>query len=158
MAFDRSLMSTSLRGVFAVVLIGTAFVAAAITPAHSTGGGSHDFMGSWITWAGTPGGERPVCRRLQVTAGEGTARSGGWDAPGWNGLVNGALSVGDDGRPVLTGEWRDGRIAGAFTLQLQGHDALDGAFAAPGETAPRHWQGRRDTGQQAKDLPCRFEE
>ena len=150
-------MATSFRGVFAVVLIGTAFVAAAITPAHSTGGGSDDFMGSWITWAGTPDGGQPVCRRLQVTAGEGTARYGGWDAPGWNGLVNGALSVGDDGRPVFTGEWRDGRIAGAFTLQLQGQDVLDGAFAAPGETTPQRWQGRRDTGQQARELPCRFE-
>lgn len=150
-------MATSFRGAFAVVLIGTALVAAAIMPAHSTGGGSDDFMGSWITWAGSTDGGQPVCRRLEVTAGEGGTRQGGWDAPGWSGLVDGALSVGDDGRPVFTGEWRDGRIAGAFTLQLHGHDALDGAFAAPGETAPQRWQGRRDTGQETRDLPCRFE-
>jgi hypothetical protein len=158
MDLTRSLMATSFRGAFAVVLIGTALVAAAITPAHSTGGGSDDFMGSWITWAGSANGEQPVCRRLQVTAGEGATRHGGWNAPGWNGLVDGALSVGDDGRPVFTGEWRDGRIAGAFTLQLQAQDALEGAFAAPGETTPQRWHGRRDTGQGAQDLPCRFEE
>lgn len=144
------------RSAFAVVLIGTALVAAAITPAHSTGGGSDDFMGSWITWAGTTDGEQPVCRRLYVTGGEGSARYGGWDAPGWNGLVDGALASGSGGRPVLRGEWRDGRIAGAFALELRARDAFEGTFAAPGAGAPQAWHGRRDTGEGRPDVPCRF--
>ena len=149
-------MVRSFRGAFAVVLIGTAFVAAAMTPAQGRGGGTEDFTGSWITWTGAADG-RPVCRRLKVTAGEGAARAGGWDAPGWNGLVSGALSSDSDGRSVLRGEWRDGRIAGAFALKLQAHDAFDGTFAAPGAGAPQRWQGRRDNGQQRQDVPCRFE-
>lgn len=149
-------MGTSFRTSFAVIVIGTVLVAAAITPAQSAGAHSEDFMGRWITWTATPGGETPVCRRLEVTAGDGAARSGGWNAPGWNGLVSGALSRGTDGRAVLAGEWRDGRIAGAFALTLNG-DALDGTFAAPGAAAPQRWQGRRDDGQPRQDLPCRFE-
>lgn len=150
-------MVRSFRGTFAVVLIGTAFMAAAMRPAHSTGGGSEDFMGSWITWAGTADGEPPVCRRLQVTSGEGDVRYGGWDAPGWNGLVKGALTAGREGRPVLRGEWRDGRIAGAFALELRGNDALEGTFAPPGAEAPQPWHGRRDTGEVRPDVPCTFE-
>lgn len=150
-------MVKSYRSAFAAVLIGTALVAAAITPAHSTGGGSEDFMGGWITWTGAAGGEQPVCRRLNVTAGDGAVRYGGWDAPGWNGLVNGAVSDDEDGRPVLRGEWRDGRIAGAFALRLRGQDAFDGTFATPGADTPQRWQGRRDTGQLRPDVPCRFE-
>jgi len=149
-------MVTSFRTAFAVIVIGTVLVAAAITPAQSAAGGSEDFVGNWITWTGTPGGAQPVCRRLYVTAGGDAVRSGGWDAPGWNGLVSGALSHGADGRPVLAGEWRDGRIAGVFALTLQGDDALDGTFAAPGAREPQRWQGRRDNGQARQDLPCTF--
>jgi hypothetical protein len=150
-------MVSSFRTSFAVIVIGTVLVAAAITPAQSAGVRSEDFMGQWITWTSPAQGEPPVCRRLYVTGSDGAARSGGWDAPGWNGLVNAALSQGADGRPVLAGEWRDGRIAGAFALTLQGNDALDGTFAAPGVPAPQRWQGRRDNGQARQDLPCRFE-
>jgi hypothetical protein len=149
-------MVRSFRGAFAVVLIGTALFAAAMTPAHSTGAGSEDFMGSWITWTGPVDGGQPVCRRLQVTAGDGAVRYGGWDAPGWNGLVNGALTPGREGRPVLRGEWRDGRIAGAFALELRARDAFEGTFATPGADAPQRWYGRRDTGQDRPDLPCVF--
>lgn len=150
-------MVTSFRTAFAVIVIGTVLVAAAITPAQSAGMRSEDFMGRWITWTAPVNGETPVCRRLDVTASDGTVRSGGWDAPGWNGLVSGALSRGADGRPVMAGEWRDGRIAGVFALSLQGDDALDGTFAAPGADAPQRLQGRRDNGQGQQDLPCRFE-
>jgi hypothetical protein len=150
-------MVTSFRTAFAVIVIGTVLVAAAITPVQSAAGTSEDFMGNWITWTGTGDGKTPVCRRLSVTAGDGTVRTGGWDAPGWNGLVNGALSRGTDGRPVLEGEWRDGRIVGAFALTLREGDALDGTFAAPGAPEPQRWQGRRDDGQPRQDLPCRFQ-
>jgi hypothetical protein len=150
-------MVNSSRGAFAVVLIGTALLAAAMTPAHSTGAGSQDFMGSWVTWTDAANGAQPVCRRLQVTAGDGAVRYGGWDAPGWNGLVKGALTAGREGRPVLRGEWRDGRIAGAFALELRARDAFEGTFAAPGADAPEPWHGRRDTGANPANLPCAFE-
>lgn len=149
-------MVTSFRTGFAVMVIGTVLVAAAITPAQSAAGRSEDFMGNWITWTGSGDGETPVCRRLYVEASGDAVRSGGWDAPGWNGLVSGALSRGADGRPVLAGEWRDGRIAGAFALTLRDNDALDGTFAAPGAPEPQRWQGRRDDGRARQDLPCTF--
>ena len=149
-------MDSTYRGTFAVVLIGTALVAAAITPAHSARGGSADFMGSWVTWTVSADGSTPVCRRLYVTGSDGTARSGGWDAPGWNGLVSGSVAQGTGGGTVLNGEWRDGRIAGAFALTLHGRNALDGTFSAPGGDAPQRWEGRRDTGNPDQGVPCRF--
>lgn len=150
-------MDSTYRSTFAVVLIGTALVAAAITPAHSAGGGSADFMGSWITWTPSEDGGIPICRRLYVTDADGTARSGGWDAPGWNGLVSGSVAPGASGRTELHGEWRDGRIAGAFALTLHGENALHGTFSAPGGDAPQRWEGRRDTGRPEQGVPCRFE-
>lgn len=146
-------MFPSFRGTFAVGLIGAALLAAAITPAHSTDSRTEDFMGSWITWTEAAEGERPVCRHLSVSGGDGEARLGRWNAPGWDGLVTGAVAQDDGGRAVWRGEWRDGRIAGAFTLALRERDAFSGTFAPPGG-APQPWHGRRDTGARLATLPC----
>jgi hypothetical protein len=149
-------MSTPFRSAFAVLLIGMALAAAAVAPAHSTDDGDHDFMGTWITWAGGEGGGQPVCRRLYVTADGPATRDGAWDAPGWNGLVNGTLDTVEAGRPQWRGEWRDGQIAGTFALTLRADDAFEGTFAGAGLPTER-WRGRRDTGAEAPDVPCRFE-
>lgn len=143
----------SFRGPFAVTLIGAALLAAAIKPAHSTDSRTDDFMGRWITWSDAAAGERPVCRRLAVSGGDGPARLGRWNAPGWDGLVTGAVAAGQGGGAVWRGEWRDGRIAGAFTLALRERDSFSGTFAPPGG-APQAWHGRRDTGAGLAGLPC----
>jgi hypothetical protein len=146
-------MSTSFRSAFAVLLIGMALAAAALAPAHDRADGGHDFIGSWITWAGGADGETPVCRRLHVTA----DGDGAWDAPGWNGLVNGKVERAGDGHPVWRGEWRDGQIAGTFALTLRGDDVVEGTFAGAGLSAQQPLRGRRDTGRGLADVPCRFE-
>ena len=149
-------MSTPVRSTSAVLLIGMALLAAAITPSQGEGGEADDFVGGWITWMEPAGGERPVCRRLHVSAGSGAVRHGGWNAPGWNGLAAGEVVRGRDGRPVWQGEWRDGRLAGSFRLGMADADALAGTFTAPGTDAPRPVHGRRDTGQDRPDVPCAF--
>jgi hypothetical protein len=148
-------MSTSFRSVFAVLLIVVALAAAAVAPAHSTGDGGHDFVGTWITWPVAVSGETPQCRRLYVTADGPEARDGVWDAPGWNGLVNGAVRQAASDRPVWRGEWRDGQISGSFALTLREDDRVEGTFAGAGTAAAQRWQGRRDTGDPAR-LPCRL--
>lgn len=149
-------MSTSRRSLFSILLIGIALAAAAVAPAHSTRDGAEDFVGTWITWADTPeGGERPVCRRLHVRPDGPAARDGAWDAPGWSGLVNGAVTAAA-GHPEWRGEWRDGQIAGTFALTLRGRDALEGTFAGAGVAGTQRWNGVRDLGEVAPAVPCRF--
>lgn len=148
-------MNTPIRSAFAVLIIGLALAAAAVAPAHSTDDGAHDFMGTWITWPGAQPGVQPVCRRLYVTAEGPASRDGAWDAPGWNGLVNGILDTAAGGRPVWRGEWRDGQIAGTFALTLREGDAIEGTFAGAGLPEAQHWIGRRDTGQPPR-VPCVF--
>jgi len=150
-------MSTSFRSAFAVLMIGMALAAAAVAPAHRTGAGGDDFMGTWITWAGSETGDPPVCRRLYVTADGPATRDGAWDAPGWNGLVNGALHTSRDGQPAWRGEWRDGQISGTFDLTLRADDAFEGTFAGAGLPRAQHWRGRRADGGASPDVPCRFE-
>lgn len=150
-------MRTSFRSVFAFLLIGVALAAAAMAPAHGTGAGQHDFVGTWITWDGAWEGETPVCRRLLVTAAGTADRDGAWDAPGWTGVVNGTVRTADDGRPLWRGEWRDGQIAGTFALTLREDDVFEGTFAGAGLPAPRPWRGRRHAGDAPPDVPCRFE-
>lgn len=146
-------MRLSTRGSFAVVVMGAVLLAAAIKPAHSTDARTDDFMGRWITWSDGGNGARAVCRHLSVSSGEGETRQGRWNAPGWDGLVAGTVAPGNGGRAVWRGEWRDGRIAGAFTLAMRGRDAFSGTFAPPGG-APQPWHGRRDTGAGLAGLPC----
>lgn len=149
-------MSSPFRSVFSVLLIGVALAAAAMAPAHSTRDGSQDFVGTWITWAGTAeGGAPPMCRRLHVRPDGPATRGGAWDAPGWRGLVNGAVTAAA-GQPVWRGEWRDGQIAGTFALTLRGRDALEGTFAGAGLPGTQRWNGVRDHGGPAPALPCRF--
>jgi hypothetical protein len=151
-------MGTPLRSALALVLIGVALAAAAMSPARGTAASTaEDFMGSWITWAGSADGEQPVCRRLHVSAEGAGTRDGTWDAPGWNVLVNGIVRDAGDGHPEWQGEWRDGQIAGRFALTLRADDDFEGTVATPGSAAVEHWQGRRDTGRPASELPCRFE-
>ena len=144
-------MSPRFGSGFAVLVIGMALAAAAVAPARGSYGRSGDFIGTWITWAQ---GEHGECRRLNVTAESDGIRDGTWDAPGWNGLVMGALAR-DPSGTVWKGEWRDGVLAGSFALTLRGGDTFEGIFAAPGE-APRRWSGRRDTGGGLADVPCRL--
>ena len=151
-------MSSPFRNALSVLLMAVAVGAAAVAPAHSTHDHPGDFVGSWITWAGTsPGGAPPLCRRLEVTAAGADTRDGAWDAPGWDGFVSGAVTAGG-GSPVLRGEWRDGQIAGAFALTLHGHDAFDGTFAGAGVQGTQRLHGVRTRGEAAPALPCRFAE
>ena len=146
-------MSTRSGSAFAVLIIGLVLGVAAVAPAHSSYGRTDDFVGTWITWRWAPDGNAGECRRLHVgSRGEG-ARAGTWNAPGWSGLVTGAVARGS-GRTVWAGEWRDGVLAGSFSLTLRGADAIEGTFAGPGE-APQPWSGRRATGKGAPDVPCR---
>ncbi|HEX6912731.1 MAG TPA: hypothetical protein VF142_20155 [Longimicrobium sp.] len=150
-------MTSPFRSVLSALLIALAVGAAAVAPAHITQDRPGDFVGSWITWAGTAeGGALPLCRRLQVTAGGAHTRDGAWDAPGWKGLVSGAVTA-KDGSPVWRGEWRDGQIAGTFALTLRGRDAFEGTFAGAGLEGTQRWHGVRTRGEAAPALPCRFE-
>ncbi|HEX6042298.1 hypothetical protein [Longimicrobium sp.] len=150
-------MGTSFR-LFAVLLIGLALGAAAVSPRHTTGGGSADFTGSWITWAApAAAGERPVCRRLLVGDAGPDVREGAWDAPGWNGQVSGTVSRGDRGT-LLRGEWRDGQIAGTIELALRDPDTFEGTFNGAGLPAPQRWKGVRASGSTGlPHVPCRME-
>lgn len=148
-------MGTSFR-LFAVLLIGLALGAAAVAPAHSTGGDSEVFTGRWITWSGgARGDEPPPCRRLLVSdAGRG-ARAGAWDAPGWSGQVSGTVST-SAGGTRLRGEWRDGQIAGTIELALRDANTLEGTFAGAGLPEAQRWTGVRVDGERAPDVPCRL--
>lgn len=146
-------MSTRSGSVFAVLVITLALAAAAVAPAHSSFGRPDDFVGTWITWEWTADGGAGECRRLYVTSESAGTRDGTWDAPGWNGLVTGGVTRAS-GRTAWAGDWRDGVLAGTFSLTLRGADAFEGTFAGPGE-APRPWSGRRETGGGPPDVPCR---
>lgn len=149
-------MGTPFR-LFAVLLIGLALGAAAMAPAHSTGGGSEDFTGSWITWAApAAGGDLPVCRRLLMGDAGPDAREGAWDAPGWNGQVSGTVSRGGTGTR-LRGEWRDGQIAGTIDLALRDPDSFEGTFNGAGLAQPQQWRGVRAGGAGLANVPCRMQ-
>lgn len=140
----------------AVLLIGLALGAAAMAPAHPTGGGSEDFTGSWITWTAMANGERPVCRNLRVDDTGPGVRAGAWDGPGWNGQVSGTVRT-TEGGTRLRGEWRDGQIAGTIELALRDADSFEGTFAGAGLPTPQRWRGVRATGAHAPNVPCRLE-
>lgn len=150
-------MSASSRTAIAVLMIGGALVAAAAAPTSASGGAraSTEYVGTWITWYETVQGAMSPCTRLYVVAESERTLDGMWTAPGWNGLVRGAVQQERAGL-VWQGEWRSAQTAGQFQFTLGRSDVPDGQFKGTytaGGVA-RYWNGARDVEGQPAQVPC----
>lgn len=153
-------MSARIRTAAAVLMIGGALVAAAASPGSAAGrpGAPTDFAGTWITWWDLEGA-RSACSRLFVAPENGSTLDGMWSAPGWNGLVHGAVRRTGDGL-VWQGEWRGATGSGLFRLVLGAPgtsvDQFQGTYTAGAAGGALAWNGVREEPGETPRVPCRW--
>ena len=154
-------MSTSVRSVCAVLIMGGALMAAAASPVPASGGAERvedDFAGTWVTWW-DENGEPSACARMFVVAESSGTLDGMWAAPGWNGLLHGTV---DQTRRGLRwqGQWRDQNGSGGFRFVLGAPgtppDRFEGVYTSGGESEELMWNGARLVEGDIPEVPCAF--